>query len=94
MTESCQTCRYWLAPKVPEGEDATKHAGYCRKNPPVVLTGDKGISSSFPPIMAHGWCGEWSDKDASPEADFSAWCEQGMAHGWSWTSATPRKPIG
>ncbi len=69
MTDTCSTCRYFLSPPEP---------GVCRRYPPAVRIdrqivaidkGDRSVSewrtdvtSEFPRMQPHGWCGEWAGR--------------------------------
>lgn len=59
MSESCKTCRYWLAP-VPLGD---RGLGVCRRMPPQPMAsrsdgGSIVTFSSFAESAPDAWCGE------------------------------------
>ena len=59
MTDTCSTCRYFLSPPEP---------GVCRRYPPAVRidrlpqTLQCEVTSEFPRMQPHGWCGEWAGR--------------------------------
>lgn len=56
MTERrCEGCRWWRYDMQYHG----KPHGVCRRNPPV--------GGEFPEVSGHSMCGEWADKNITPE---------------------------
>ena len=51
----CEGCRWWRYDVQYHG----KPHGFCRRNPPV--------GGEFPEASADGMCGEWQDKNITPE---------------------------
>ncbi len=64
---ACRTCRYWteLAAEPPSFETAHQQ-GLCRRNPPVVLAGER--HRLWPTTLWDDWCGEY-EPSPSVEAD-------------------------
>ena len=51
----CEGCRWWRYDMLYHG----KPHGVCRRNPPV--------GGEFPEVSGHSMCGEWQDKNITPE---------------------------
>lgn len=53
---SCRDC-VWFTPG--QTQTATAGMGQCRRNPPQLLIGERGIKSFWPLVHGdHGFCGE------------------------------------
>ena len=52
---TCEGCRWWRYDMLYHG----KPHGVCRRNPPV--------GGEFPEVRGDSMCGEWSDKNITPE---------------------------
>lgn len=50
---TCDNCKYWLR--------MVEQKGVCRRFPATVFkTSPTEFTSSFPPMAANGWCGEYA----------------------------------
>jgi hypothetical protein len=63
MNESCEKCRFYST----LNEDAgLLFGGYCRKSPPVLVSGPDATGSGSrweQPVVAEGdWCGEFQQR--------------------------------
>lgn len=63
MKQQCNNCKFWLV---------ESDTSICRRFPPKVITAPMRnaknsdqikVIAQFPPMQAHGWCGEHRDKE-------------------------------
>jgi hypothetical protein len=62
MSETCQTCRYWL----PAGQEYNRPYGKCRAMPPTLSRtrdsyGDDMDWRAFPQTPSTDWCGMYAN---------------------------------
>ena len=55
--KTCEFCRYFMPQSEVKGE--------CRRSPPALRIYPNGPTVSvFPPMLADGWCGEFTKKES------------------------------
>jgi hypothetical protein len=75
--ETCKTCKFWDNSDRPSWASVENEPGYCKFNPPVVISqastyrnhecNELHIGSStdtrFPKTFPHDWCGQHKQKE-------------------------------
>lgn len=61
---TCETCRFFDTTGF---EKSDGKEGYCHRNPPVALLIVETITTTFPRVPGHFWCGEWTTRHKSKD---------------------------
>jgi hypothetical protein len=75
MSESCETCKFWLLNELYEVPTDDTPLGACRRHPPSVYAANEGDDQGnpecpdcwvYPATFEYQWCGEYQPQ--SPQA--------------------------
>ena len=59
MKAHCEACIYWEYDGISGRTADTSGQGWCRRNPPVVVTPKEGWDTVWPLTFDSDWCGEF-----------------------------------